>query len=76
MSASSVQRRFWEVRLVRIGAEFTQLLADSGRFGIIPTTEAVEKRIAGGQTAGDVAGVTAQPCFARTISISSAATPA
>jgi hypothetical protein len=35
----------------------------------------VEKQIAAGQTVADVAGVTAQPCFARTTSTSRAATP-
>jgi hypothetical protein len=63
------------VRLVRAGAGFTLRLADSGRFRIVPTTGAVEKQIAAGQTVADVAGVTAQPCFARTTSTSRAATP-
>lgn len=58
---------------MRAGAGFTQRLADSGRFRIVPTTGAVEKQIAVGQT---VAGVTAQPCLARTTSKSCAATPA
>ena len=45
-----------EVRLTRTGAEFTQLLADSGRFKIVPTTEAIEKQIAAGQTVGACGG--------------------
>ena len=45
-----------EVRLVRTGAAFTQLLADSGRFRIVPTTQAVEKKIAAGQTVGACGG--------------------
>ncbi len=45
-----------EVRLARTGAEFTQALADSGRFRIVPTTEAVEKQIGAGQTVGACGG--------------------
>jgi hypothetical protein len=45
-----------EVRLTRTGAEFTQLLADSGRFKIVPTNEAIEKQIAAGQTVGACGG--------------------
>jgi hypothetical protein len=52
------------VRLVRTGAEFTRLLADSGRFKIVPITRAVEKQIAAGQTIGNVAGTTWRSCAA------------
>ena len=45
-----------EVRLVRTGAEFTQLLAGSGRFKIVPTTEDIEKKIAAGQQVGECSG--------------------
>ena len=43
-------------RLVRTGEEFTQQLAASGRFKIVPTTGAVEKQIAAGQTVGACGG--------------------
>ena len=43
-------------RLVHTGEAFTQQLAASGRFKIVPTTGAVEKQIAAGQTVGACGG--------------------
>jgi len=43
-------------RLVRTGEEFTQQLADSGRYGIVPTTDAIRAKIAAGQTLGECGG--------------------
>ena len=45
-----------EVRLARTGGEFTRLLAASGRYKIVPTNEAIEKKIAAGQTVGQCGG--------------------
>lgn len=43
-------------RLRRTGEEFTQQLAASGRYRIIPTTDAVLAKIAAGQTVGECGG--------------------
>jgi len=43
-------------RLVRTGAEFTRQLADSGRYGIVPTPEDLRAKIAAGQTLGECGG--------------------
>ena len=43
-------------RLTRTGEEFTQQLADSGRYRIVPTTNAVKGEIAAAQTLGECGG--------------------
>lgn len=43
-------------RLVRTGEEFTRQLAVSGRFKIIPTSDAVQSKIASGQAIGECGG--------------------
>ena len=43
-------------RLVRTGEEFTQQLSSSGRFKIVPTSEAVLAKIASGQAVGECGG--------------------
>ena len=43
-------------RLARTGAEFTRLLAESGRYRIIPVPEAVHAKISAGQTLGECGG--------------------
>lgn len=43
-------------RLVRTGEEFTQQLAASGRFKIVPTIDAMQAKIASGQAVGACGG--------------------
>ena len=43
-------------RLVRTGKEFTQQLAASGRFKIVPATDAVQAQISNGQAIGECGG--------------------
>lgn len=43
-------------RLVRAGKEFTQQLSASGKFKIVPTTDAVQAKIASGQAVGACGG--------------------
>ena len=43
-------------RLVRTGEEFTQQLSASGRFKIVPTSDAVQAKIASGQAVGECGG--------------------
>jgi hypothetical protein len=43
-------------RLKRTGEEFTRLLAESGRYKIVPTTPEVEAKIASGQPVGGCGG--------------------
>ena len=43
-------------RLERTGEEFTQQLASSGRFEIVPTTGAMQAKIASGQPMGECGG--------------------
>jgi hypothetical protein len=43
-------------RLVRTGEEFTQQLSASGKFKVVPTTDAVKAKIATGQAVGECGG--------------------
>ena len=43
-------------RLVRTGEDFTQRLSASGRFKIVPTSDAVQAKIASGQAVGECGG--------------------
>ena len=43
-------------RLVGTGQDFTQQLSASGRFKIVPTTDAVQAKIASGQAVGECGG--------------------
>ena len=43
-------------RLARTGAEFTRLLAESGRYRIMPVPGAVQTKITAGQTLGECGG--------------------
>jgi len=43
-------------RLKRTGEEFTQALTESGRYRIVPTTDAMRAKIAAGQAVGECGG--------------------